>query len=49
MITQSQADCIIEANMSSVLKNKAGELVSLDIINPKKSPLFKEGIIFVSI
>jgi hypothetical protein len=36
MITQSQADCIIEANMSSVLKNKAGELVSLDIINPKK-------------
>jgi hypothetical protein len=37
MITQSQADCIIEANMSSVLKNKAGELVSLDIINPKIS------------
>jgi hypothetical protein len=36
MIIQSQADCIIEANMSSVLKNKAGELVSLDIINPKK-------------
>lgn len=36
MITQSQSDCIIEANMSSVLRNKAGELVNLDIINPKK-------------
>jgi hypothetical protein len=35
-ITQSQSDCIIEANMASVLKNKSGELVDLDIINPKK-------------
>lgn len=35
-ITQSQSDCIIEANMASVLKNKNGELVDLDIINPKK-------------
>lgn len=35
-ITQGNSDCIIQADMTSVLKNKNGETVNLDIINPKK-------------
>ena len=36
IITQSSVDNIIQADMSQIFKNKKGELVSLDIINPKK-------------
>ena len=35
-IKQGQTDCVIEANIQEVLKNKNGEFVDLDIINPKK-------------
>jgi len=35
-IRQGQTDCIIEANIEKVLKNKNGSFVDLDIINPKK-------------
>jgi len=36
IITQSNVDNIIQADMSQILKNKKNEAVSLDIINPKK-------------
>ena len=36
IITQNSIDNIIQANMSQILKNKKGENISLDIINPKK-------------
>jgi len=36
IITQSSVDNVIQADMSQIFKNKKGELVSLDIINPKK-------------
>jgi len=36
IITQNSVDNIIQADMSQIFKNKKGELVSLDIINPKK-------------
>jgi len=41
-VTQSNSDSIIQADMTSILKNKKGESVSLDIINPKKYLKFLE-------
>ena len=35
-VNQASNNCIILADMSSVLKNKLGEPVNLDILNPKK-------------
>lgn len=35
-ITQSNSDCIVQADMTSILKNKNDETVDLDIINPKR-------------
>jgi len=35
-VTKGNSDCVIQADMSPVLKDKNGEPVSLDIINPKK-------------
>jgi len=36
IITQGNVDCIIQADMTQILKNKKGETINLDIINPKK-------------
>src|SRR6056297_1520687 len=41
-VTQSNSDSIIQADMTSILKNKEGKSVDLDVINPKRYLKFLE-------